>query len=115
MIMAFNCAHCDEPIVVIQDIPIKIDKAVLESGDILKLQEYILNILEEQFDIPSEITKIDITDPPEMPDIENELFDGEEEEEYLRPKNSPISKADINMMKDFLKNYKIQRNGSMFE
>ncbi len=63
MIMAFNCTHCEEPIVVIHGKPIKIDKEILESGEILRLQEYLLDILEKEFNIIAEITEFEQLGP----------------------------------------------------
>ena len=107
MIMAFNCKFCDEPIVVIQDRPIKIDKSVLESGEILKLQEYLLDILEKEFNIIAEINEIEQIDGSEVTDENNNI---EEEKKNV----TPISQEEIMQMKNFLDQYKIPRNGEMF-
>ncbi len=108
MIMAFNCKFCDEPIVVIQDRPIKIDKSVLESGEILKLQEYLLDILEKEFNIIAEINEIEQIDGSEVTDENNNI---EEEKKNV----TPISQEEIMQMKNFLDQYKIPRNGEMFD
>lgn len=105
MIVAFTCSECEQPVIVIQDIAIKVDKDILESGDIMQLQDYVLEILEEQYDIPKESTHIDITDMPKS--------DSDSLEE---PKGKqPISEEDIESMKDFLKDLKFPREGHMFE
>jgi hypothetical protein len=100
MIVAFACISCEEPLIVIQEITLKLDKKVLETGDIRKLQEYVIDILEEKFDISPDNTNLSITKTPEL--------GGEST-------SSPISKIDISHMKQFLESYKVPRNGHMFE
>jgi len=115
MIMAFNCKHCDEPIVVIQEKPLKIDKKVLETGDILKLQEYILDLLDKEFNISAEINKVEQLQDPfgDSPKVEKtkENFKNKDKSK----KKGPIAEEEIEHMKNFLENYKIPRTGDMFD
>ena len=104
MIMAFNCSSCGEPVVVIERRALRIDKAVLAAGEISKLQEYILNLLEEEFDVSAELTNVDPLQDPML--AQQELLDEED---------LPISDQEIEEMKNLLDNYKIPREGDMFK
>jgi hypothetical protein len=103
MIMAFNCKHCTEPIVLIHNRPLKIDKKTLETGDILKLQEHIMELMKEEFDIAATIENVD-------PSKEDVLMSNDSEND-----EKPVSEKEIRVMKNFLDDYKIPRDGDMFK
>ncbi|MBU0650674.1 hypothetical protein KKC59_02070 [bacterium] len=117
MIMAFNCKFCEEPIVVIQNKPLKINKDVLETGEILKLQEYILDLLEKEFNINAEIENIEQVEMPEIQEEYNkeETKREKKEEETKHKPKKPISENEISTMKKFLDDFKVPRDGSMFD
>jgi len=103
MIMAFNCKYCSSPVVFVQNKPIKIDREIVKSGQLEKLQEFILNILEKEFNIKAEISDIE------------QMGNNKIIKKFLNNKKlSPISQNEVNDMKKFLDNYKVPRAGEMF-
>lgn len=96
-VIAFACPVCKNPVVVIEKKAFKIDVEVLKTGQIVKLQEYILRLLEEKFNTNAEITNMETSTQVSL----------------IQP--SPITKADIEKMKIFLEKYKIPLEGEMFK